>query len=113
MPKKSEEESSNMPVIEVPPGGSLEVIVDVGPMTVPYTISYRGETIIKSLVDHAESLSLVPGDHILGWAFAHMGTGWLHTVGVSINGAAPITLESMSEANKDEDHSVNFAVVRF
>ena len=28
------------PVITVPPGGTLLVIVDVGPMSVPYTVSY-------------------------------------------------------------------------
>jgi hypothetical protein len=105
--------ASNVQVIHVPPGGTADVIVDVGPMTVPYTISYRGRTVIKSLVDRAEPLTLAAGDHILGWAFAHMAKGWSHTVGISVNGAAPITLESLSEVNKDQDHSVSFAVVRF
>lgn len=99
-------------IIEVPPGGTAEVIVDVGPMTVPYTISYVGKTVIKSLVDRAEPLNLTPGDQILGWSFAHMARNWQHTVAVSVNGGAPITLESMSEANEDQDHSVNFAIVR-
>ena len=99
-------------VIKVPPGGTAEVIVDVGPMRVPYTISYDGKTVIKALVDRAEPLSLAPGDRILGWAFAHMLKGWEHTVGISVNGATPITLESLSEANKDQDHSVNFVIVR-
>jgi hypothetical protein len=103
---------ANVRVIHVPRGGTAEVIVDVGPMTVPYTISYTGKTVIKSLVDRAELLALAPGDQILGWAFAHMAKGWEHTVAISINGGDPVTLESMSEANKDQDHSVSFAIVR-
>ena len=99
-------------IVQVPPGGTAEVIVDVGPMTVPYTISYLGKTVIKSLVDRAEPLTLAPGDRILGWAFAHMAKGWAHTVAISVNGGEPITLEAMSEANNDRDHSVNFAIVR-
>ena len=102
----------NVQVIQVPAGGTADVIVDVGPMRVPYTISYDGKTVIKALVDRAERLSLAPGDRILGWAFAHMLKGWEHTVGISVNGAAPVTLESLSEANKDQDHSVNFVIVR-
>lgn len=101
------------PVVQVPPGGSAVVIVDVGEMTVPYTVTYAGKVIIKSLVDRAETLSLQPGDQVLGWAFAHMSKGWSHTIGVSVNGGDPVVLESMSEAGKDPDHSVNFAIIRF
>ena len=100
------------PVIEVPPGGTAIVIVDVGPMAVPYAVSYAGNTLIKSLVDRAEPLPLLPGDQVLGWAFTHMVKEWHHTIGVSVNGAAPIVLEARSEANKDQDVSVNFATVR-
>lgn len=99
-------------LITVPPGGSLVVIVDVGPMTIPYTVSYMGRTVIKSLVDRAAPVPLSAGDQVLAWAFAHATKGWEHTIGVSINGATPIVLESMSEADKDQDHSVNFAIVR-
>jgi hypothetical protein len=102
----------NIPVIQVPAGGTATVVVDVGPMTVPYTISYGGKSVIKSLVDRAEDLNLVPGDRILAWAFVHMAKGWHHTVAISVNDGDPVTLESMSEADKDQDHSVNFAIVR-
>lgn len=101
-----------IPVVVVPPGGRLTVIVDVGPMAVPYTISYVGRTLIKGLVDRAEDVSLEPGDQVLGWAFAHTLKNWHHTVAVSLNGGAPQVLEARSEANKDQDHSVNFAIVR-
>ena len=100
------------PVVQVPPGGSAVVIVDVGEMTVPYTVSYAGKVSVKSLVDRAQPLNLLPGDQVLAWAFAHMSKGWLHTIGVSVNGGTPIVLESMSEAKKDPDHSVNFAIIR-
>jgi hypothetical protein len=99
-------------VIRVPPGGTAKVIIDVGPMSVPYTVAYTGKTLIKSLVDRAEFIPLVDGDQLLGWAFAHLVKGWHHTIAVSINDGAPVVLESMSEANKDQDHSVNFAVIR-
>jgi hypothetical protein len=101
-----------IPLIVVPPGGTLVVIIDVGEMTVPYTVSYAGRTLIKSLVDRAEPVPLIAGDQVLGWAFAHMVKGWHHTIGYSLNGATPIVLETRSEAKKDQDHSVNFAIVR-
>lgn len=100
------------PVVVVPPGGTAVVIVDVGAMTVPYTVTYAGTVVIKSLVDRAQPLTLQPGDQVLGWAFAHLTKGWTHTIGVSVNGGVPIVLESRSEAKKDPDHSVNFAIIR-
>jgi hypothetical protein len=99
-------------VITVPPGGTLVVIVDVGPMVVPYTVSYAGQTLVKSLVDRAAAVPLKPGDQVLGWAFAHAVKDWHHTIGVSINNGKPIVLEAKSEANKDQDHSVTFAIVK-
>jgi hypothetical protein len=100
------------PVITVPPGGTLLVIVDVGPMSVPYTVSYRGRTLIKSLVDRAEPVPLQPGEEVLGWHFNHMLKEWHHTIGVSVNNGAPIILEDKSEANKDQDTSFGFAIVK-
>jgi hypothetical protein len=99
------------PVIKVPAGGTLTVIVDVGEMTIPYTVSYAGRTEIKAVVDRAETLMLKPGHQILGWAFAHAVKGWSHTIAVSVNGGPPKILESRSEAKKDQDHSVGFAIV--
>ena len=104
--------TSGIRVVQVPPGGTAEVIVDVGQMTVPYTVTYAGKVVIKSLVDRAQDLNLLPGDQILGWAFSHMVKDWHHKIGVSVNGSSPIVLESLSEAKKDQDHSVNFAVIR-
>ena len=100
------------PVVEVPADATLTVIVDVGQMSVPYTVAYAGKNVIKSLVDRAEDVDLEAGDRVLAWAFAHLVKGWHHTIGVSVNGDKPIVLESKSEKNKDPDHSVNFVIVR-
>jgi hypothetical protein len=100
------------PVITVPPGGTLLVIVDVGPMRQHYTVSYRGRTLIKALVDRAEEVPLQPGEEVLAWSFTHVLKGWHHTIGVSVDNGVPIVLESKSEANKDQDASVGFAIVK-
>ena len=100
------------PIIEVPSGGTATVIVEVGPMTVQYAVSYAGNTVFTSLVDRAVPLPLQPGEQVLGWAFTHMVKEWHHTIAVSVNGDPPIVLESLSEKNKDQDVSVNFATVR-
>jgi len=103
----------NIPVIDVPSGSTLEVIVDVGPMAIPYAVHYGGRTLIKSLVDRAEDVApLQAGDRVLGWAFAHAVKGWHHTIGCSVDGGDVQVLESKSEAGKDSDHSVGFAIVR-
>jgi len=99
-------------VIEVPAGGTLRVIVDVGPMVVPYTVAYDGGTVIKSLVDRAEMVPLKPGSRLLGWQFSHAVKGWQHTLGYSINGGPVKVLEKKSEANKDTDQSIGIALVR-
>lgn len=99
-------------LITVPPGGTLEVTVDVGPMTVPYTVTYDGHTVIKSLVDRKEMVPVAPGDRILAWAFAHASKKWSHKLTCSVNGGAEQVLETRSEANKHADHSVGIAVVR-
>jgi hypothetical protein len=99
-------------VINVPSGGTLVVIVDVGPMTVPYTVSYAGRTVLKALVDRAVSIPLLPGDQVLGWSFTHLAKAWHHTIGVSVNSGTPTVLESNSEDGKDSDVSVNFATVK-
>jgi hypothetical protein len=106
-------DSANIPLIQVPAGGSVRIIVDVGPMAVPYTVQYAGRTIIKSLVDRAEELvPLEQGDRVLGWAFAHAVKGWHHDIGFSINDGPARLLESKSEANKNSDHSVGVAIIR-
>jgi hypothetical protein len=99
-------------VITVPPGGTLMVIVDVGPMRQQYTVSYRGRTLFKALVDRAEEVPLQSGEEVLGWSFTHLLKGWHHTIGVSVNNGVPIVLESKSEADKDQDASVGFAIVK-
>jgi hypothetical protein len=100
-------------VIPVPTGGTLTIIVDVGPMTIPYTVQYAGRTIIKSPVDRAVDVQpLEPGPRVLGWAFAHTQKGWHHAIGFSINGGEVQVLDSKSEANKDSDHSVGAAIVQ-
>jgi hypothetical protein len=104
-------DAAEIPVIEVPAGGTLVVVVDVGPMVIPYTVAYNGTTVIKSLVDRAERVPVAEGDFILAWAFAHAVKGWLHRIGYSIDGGDVRLLESRSEANKDPDHSVGFALV--
>jgi hypothetical protein len=100
-------------VITVPTGGTLTIIVDVGPMTIPYTVQYSGRTIIKSPVDRAVDVQpLEPGQRVLGWAFAHTQKGWHHTIGFSINGGQVQVLDAKSEANKDSDHSVGAVIVQ-
>jgi hypothetical protein len=102
---------TGVPEITVPAGGVLEVIVDVGPMTIPYTVAYAGRTVVKGFVDRAEPVPLKPGTQFLSWAFAHAGKGWTHKIAVSIDGGPARVLEERSEANRDPDHSVGFAVV--
>jgi hypothetical protein len=106
-------DSANIPFIEVPTDGSLRIIVEVGPMAIPYTVQYSGRTVIKSLVDRAEEVvPLEEGDRLLGWSFAHAVKGWHHDIGFSVNDGPVRLLESKSEATKDPDHSVGVAIVR-
>ena len=105
-------EAAEIPIITVPPGGLLEAVVDVGPMVIPYTVAYAGKTLIKSLVDRAEAVPVQRGDFILAWAFAHAVKGWTHSIGYAINGGAIQILEKRSEAARDADHSIGFALVR-
>jgi hypothetical protein len=105
-------EAAEIPIIILPRGGRLEAVVDVGPMVIPYTVAYAGKTVIKSLVDRAEAVPVQSGDSILAWAFAHAAKGWTHSIGYSIDGGAVQILERRSEAAKDDDHSVGFALVR-
>ena len=105
--------SAGIPVIRVPAGGTLKIVVDVGPMAIPYAVQYNGRTIIKSLVDRAEDVvPLEHGDRVLGWSFGHMVKEWHHTIGFSIDGGDVTVLESRSEAHKDPDHSIGVAIVR-
>ena len=104
---------ASVPVIEVPNGGTLQVIVDVGPMTVLYTIAYNGHTVIKAMVDQTERVPLEAGSHLLGWDFEHaVPEGWEHNLGYSINGGPVKVLEKKSAANKDPRHSNGIALVR-
>ena len=106
-------DSAEIPLIVVPKGGTLKIVVDVGPMAIPYTVQYAGRTVIKSVVDRAEDVApLEEGDRVLGWAFAHIVKGWHHDIGFSVNDGPVKPLESKSEANKDPDHSVGVAIVR-
>jgi hypothetical protein len=112
MPAAEAAAAAAVPVIDVPAGASLSVIVDVGPMAIPYTVAYDGRTIIKALVDRSEPVAVKPGDFILAWAFAHTVKEWSHSIGYSLDGGPLRILEQRSEANKDPDHSVGFALVR-
>jgi hypothetical protein len=103
---------AEVPIIVVPPGGTLQVVVDVGPMVFPYTVAYAEHTLIKSLVDRAEAVPLKSGSSLLSWSFAHGAKGWSHSIGHSINGGPVQVLEKKSEANKDPDTSVGFALVK-
>ena len=103
--------STSTDVFEVPPGGTVDVIVDVGPMSVQYVVRYGGATVIKSLVDRAVRLNLLPGEQKLVWSFIHEVKGWKHTIGISINDEDPIVLESRSETKKDPDVSTDFVVI--
>jgi hypothetical protein len=105
---------TDLKVIDVPSGASVEVDVDVNDMVIPYTIAYDGRVLIKSLVDQRERVEpLTPGTHRLQWGFAHAVKEWMHKVSVLIDGVETV-LEKKSEAAKDADHSIGvaFLVVR-
>ena len=104
--------ASDVAVIVIPAGGTLDVAVDVGPMAIPYTVAYAGRTVIKSLVDRAEPVPLETGNALLTWAFAHTCEGWSHRIGYSVNGGPVQILEQRSDANQDSDHSVGLALVQ-
>ena len=105
--------TANIRVIEVPANGMLKVVVDVGPMSIPYAIHYAGRTVFTALVDRAvDVMPLEAGDRVLGWSFSHTEKDWLHTIGVIVNSGPVQLLESKSEAKKDADHSVGFVIVR-
>jgi hypothetical protein len=112
VPATAASAAANVPVIVVPPGGTLRVIVDVGPMGIPYTVAYAGHTVIKSLVDRSELVPLQAGDFLLAWAFAHDMKGWSHSIGYSVDSGAVQVLEAKSEAHKDPDTSLGFALVQ-
>ena len=76
VPVAAAAEAASVPIIIVPAGTRLEVIVDVGPMVIPYTVAYDGRTVIKSLVDRSEPVVVKPGDSVLAWAFAHAVKEW-------------------------------------
>lgn len=101
----------DVPVIDVPAGGTLEVDVDVNDMSIPYTIAWDGDVLIKSLVDRREAVDPLPsGMHRLGWAFTHALKGWKHTLAVIVNGQRTV-LEERSEEEKQQEHSVGIAFV--
>jgi hypothetical protein len=112
VPASAAAAEASIKVIDVPAGGTLEIIVDVNEMAIPYTVAYAGRTVIKALVDRAEPVTLRSGSNVLSWAFAHIVKGWSHQIGFSINGGALQVLEKKSEANKDPDSSVGVALVR-
>lgn len=112
MPADEAARAAAVPVILVPAGSLLEVVVVVGPMVVPYTVAYDGRTVIKSLVDRAEPVAVKPGSFLLAWSFAHAVKEWSHNIGFSIDGGPIQVLEKRSEAKKDPDHSVGFALVQ-
>jgi hypothetical protein len=106
-------DAGTLPTITIPPGGTLTIVVDVGPMTIPYTVAYAGHNVIKSLVDRAENVApLLAGDRLLVWAFSHTEKEWHHAIGCSIDGGAVQLLERKSEAKKDPDHSLGAAIVK-
>lgn len=101
------------PVIVVPNGSRLEILVDVSEMTVPYSVSYADRTVVKSLVDEVRPVRpLETGRRTLAWVFMHVpAEGWSHTIAYSIDGGEPVVLESMSAANKDPDTRIGIAFV--
>ncbi len=103
--------SPQIPVIKVERTDTLEVLVDVGPMTIPYTVAFDANTLFKSLVDRMETVPVRTGSRLLAWSFAHTEKQWSHSIGYRINGGPVKVLESRSEKNKDTDHSVGVAVV--
>ncbi len=113
VPLASVKNDGGIPLIDVPAGKTLRIIVDVGPMAIPYAVAYNGRTLIKSLVDRTELVDpLESGDRVLGWSFAHIVKDWHHTIAYQIDGGTPVVLEKKAEARKDQDHTVGVAIVR-
>lgn len=98
----------DVPTIQIPPGSTVVVDVDVNDMVAPYTVAIDGRVLIKALVDRREEAELSAGIHRLGWAFAHAAKGWKHKLTITVGSKATV-LESKSEADKDRDHSVGVA----
>jgi hypothetical protein len=109
MAKKPAAAAAALRTIPVAPGSTVTIDVDVNAMVVPYTIALDGSVVIKSTVDRRAVVGpLSPGQHTLGWGFAHAIKGWAHTVSVTVDGTTTL-LEKRSEASKDQDHSVGMA----
>src|SRR4029453_10627286 len=108
MPADEAARAAAVPVILVPAGSLLEVVVVVGPMVIPYTVAYDGRTVIKSLVDRAERVAVKSGSFLLAWSFAHVVKEWSHNIGFSIDGGPIQVLEKRSEAKKNPNQSVRF-----
>ena len=92
--------------IQLSAASKLEIITEVGPMAVPYTVAYDGKTVIQSLVSRRESIPIAPGTHVLTWTFSHALKGWRHTISYSVDGGEPRVLDSKSEASQNPDHAV-------
>ena len=105
--------AGTLPIITIPPGGTLTVVVDVGPMTIPYTVAYAGHNVIKSpWIAPKRSHRFCPATTCWPGRSPHTEKGWHHAIGFSVNGGPVQLLERKSEANKDSDHSLGAAIVR-
>lgn len=100
-----------VPVVRGKDGDTLTVVVDVEKLSVPYTVTYDTRTLMHSLVDRQEAVTLAAGTHRLGWAFTHVQKGWKHRVIVKVNNGPERLLEEKSEASKDTPETVGLAVV--
>lgn len=102
---------SDFPVLEANEGDSFLMDVDVGPMTIPYSVAFDGKIVMFGFTDTKETVTLRAGVHTLSWTFQHTAKGWKHKLGAKVGKKASVTLDEKSEAKKDNPASVGLAFV--
>ena len=98
-------------VLEANGGNKIKLDVDVGPMSLPYSVAFDGNVIMSGFTDRSESETLSVGVHSITWTFQHTEKEWTHRVRVRIGNKAFVVLEERSEAKKDNPASFGTAFV--
>jgi hypothetical protein len=109
--KASDAAALSTPILTGHAGDTLTVTVDVENLAVPFTVVYDKRTLMYSLVDRQEEVTLVTGMHRLSWAFTHVQKGWKYTISAKVSGAAPVVLDQGSEAHKDSPYAIGLALI--
>ena len=89
-------------------GGTLEVVVDVGEMVIPYTVAYDGTIVIESLVNRAERVPVKSGMNSARLGVRTRRQGLEALIRRLAERRSDVVLER-SEKAKDTDYSVGVA----